>query len=871
MSDMPPLEQMVVRASSDTDEDSVVHHKRYSSGGSDHDKSSITSQDEKENVIVPSMPADPRSSSNERMNISSQRSSYSNPFYVGPVYSSEGEGASTAEVVQGGDCSNGSRRASAPTEGFGTDRASTADKLPSQGDGMRKKGHARRYSHDELSSTHRHLPGSIPEVAAIASEDELRSTVGRTPVDRKEKHARRPPPMPPTTASDTRSEPGSPLRKPSLSPVFDDYGSMSPSIGARPHREIGDERLAFKSHSRDSISPQPRTNLFSEVEVTMTDVDSNEEVQTDNHSDFDSFEYRVDSRAEARRQSLGSELERMKGKARGTDARRRHSEQLGTTSAQGSNGKAPLFGMPAHSVPVSAMDMARIDTTPAGVHVEEQTDMSNVHYLGSKEQPGEQAVMQLDAAFGTPQAATIPEEETITPPMYSKESTNTIPIPSRSRLGSLRHFIPRGARIAQILLSIINFGIYLSLVLGDENITVNRFGLAASSVAMLCTTSIFVAGLIGGQGPSVQSKDAYMEKHVTLAVIDMTLAMLVFAAASASAGVVTSDTSGLSSPQSRAGTAMLFLLWIAMVPSVVVSVGKAAASRRIAAMLTSLPVSPYGQDNNDESVEGDVDASPDSQVGVNTWPASKVADFMLAHGQDSQVAEKIIQENINGKAALAMDKADLNVLLADSDLSDVILVWSTLEKLREVENARLRGPVIPTNLQVMQTVLGRVVSPPMWAVLLLRSLQILFSATAIILVATASFTLEDDDGTRDVYGIDFHSFEFMVVAASMGAAFSFGSVLSRRYLTLPIDLQWIGPIISATLEFIVFILLLCAGSASAGVSADSENLGSGDLCQFSTREFCGLIQASTAFTFLTAALLIPTWLETACKPADGFQ
>eukprot|EP00957_Ditylum_brightwellii_P168388 12817646-Ditylum_brightwellii.AAC.1 len=89
--------------------------------------------------------------------------------------------------------------------------------------------------------------------------------------------------------------------------------------------------------------------------------------------------------------------------------------------------------------------------------------------------------------------------------------------------------------------------------------------------------------------------------------------MLVFAAASASAGVVTSDTSGLSSPQSRAGTAMLFLLWIAMVPSVVVSVGKAAASRRIAAMLTSLPVSPYGQDNNDESVEGDVDASPDSQ------------------------------------------------------------------------------------------------------------------------------------------------------------------------------------------------------------------------------------------------------------------
>ena len=110
-----------------------------------------------------------------------------------------------------------------------------------------------------------------------------------------------------------------------------------------------------------------------------------------------------------------------------------------------------------------------------------------------------------------------------------------------------------------------------------------------------------------------------------------------------------------------------------------------------------------------------------------------------------------------------------------------------------------------------------------------------------------------------------------MVADAMLAAFCLGSILSRRFLTLPTDLQWVGPIVSASLEFLLFMLLFCAGSASAGVSADSENLVSGDLCQIGGRQFCGLIQAATAFTFLSATLLIPTWLETACKPADGFQ
>ena len=51
------LEEKVFRPSSDTDEDNSLHrhHKRtYSSGGSEYEKSSsMTSQDEKENVISP--------------------------------------------------------------------------------------------------------------------------------------------------------------------------------------------------------------------------------------------------------------------------------------------------------------------------------------------------------------------------------------------------------------------------------------------------------------------------------------------------------------------------------------------------------------------------------------------------------------------------------------------------------------------------------------------------------------------------------------------------------------------------------------------------------------------------------------------------
>ena len=271
---------------------------------------------------------------------------------------------------------------------------------------------------------------------------------------------------------------------------------------------------------------------------------------------------------------------------------------------------------------------------------------------------------------------------------------------------------------------------------------------------MVYTTTLFILGFVNRQGPSVQSKDSYMQKHVASAVVDMILAMLVFAAASASAGVVTSDEL-VSSPQSRAGTAMLFLLWLALIPSMVVSIGKAAKSRQIAAMLTSLPVSPYGQEANGTDKDDDPDASPDAQIGVSTWPASKVADFMLAHGQDSKVADKITEENITGKAALAMDRSYLALLLPDSDQSELILVWATLEKLREVENTRLRGPVIPTNLEVMQKIMGRFVSPPLWAVILLRCLQNLFSVTALILVATASF---EAVGEHIVYGIDFHSF-----------------------------------------------------------------------------------------------------------------